>query len=93
MATVQPRWPGGRESVEVTLSFDASRLDPAVAPGSAELPQRFEAGVSTSVHALLGEWVTLAATGVDDVRQNVISSGQTAGNAQRVLQMRVRLAP
>lgn len=91
--TVQPRWPGGREAVEVTLSFDASRLDPAVAPGSAELPQRFEAGVSTSVHAVLGEWVTLAATGVDDARQNVISSGQAAGAAQRVLQLRVRLAP
>jgi hypothetical protein len=91
--TVQPRWPGGREAVEVTLSLDSSQLDPGVAPGSAELPQRLETGVNTSVRAVLGEWVTLAATGVDDSRQNVVSSGQAASAGQRILQLRVRLAP
>ena len=66
-------------------------LDSRVAPGSAELPQRSEATVVTTVSAPLGQWVTLAATGTDDGDANVVASGQAA--ARRVLQLRVSLQP
>jgi hypothetical protein len=88
---LQPRWPGGREPVSVTLSSDSSRFDPHVAPGSAELPQRTEAAVITTVSAPLGQWVTLAATGADDSDMNVVASGQAA--ARHALQLRVSLLP
>ena len=70
-----------------------SRADsiPGVAPGSAELPQRSEATLMTTVSAPLGQWVTLAATGADDGDANVVASGQAA--ARRVLQLRVSLQP
>jgi hypothetical protein len=89
--TLQPRWPGGREPVSVALSAEASRLDPAVAPGSAELPQRSEAAVATTVRAPLGQWVTIAATGAEAGDMNVVASAQAA--SRRVLQLRVSLAP
>jgi len=91
--TVQPRWPGGHEPVAVTVSAGASRLDPHVAPGSAELPQRTDAAVVTTVSAPLGQWVTLASTGAGDDGLNVVASGQAAASAQRVLMLRVSLAP
>ena len=89
---VQPRWPGGRAPVSVALSAEASRFDPAVAPGSAEPPQRTAARLATTVSAELGQWVTLAATGVGD-DGNVVSSGQAAASAGRVLQLRVSVLP
>ncbi len=89
--TLQPRWPGGREPVSVAVSSDSSRLDPHVAPGSAELAQRSDASVMTTVSAVLGQWVTLAATGADDGDMSVVASGQAA--ARRVLQLRVSLLP
>ena len=89
--TLQPRWPGGREPVSVTLGSDSSRLDSQVAPGSAELPQRAEAALVTTVSVPIGQWVTLAATGVDDGDMSVVASGQAA--TRRVLQLRVSLLP
>lgn len=91
--SVQPRWPGGREPVSVAITAASSRLDPTVAPGSAELPQRAEARVATTLRAPLGQWVTLAATGAGDDRGDSVSSGQAAAAAQRVLQLRVSLVP
>lgn len=91
--TVQPRWPGGREPVTVVVRAESSRFDPTVATGSAELPQRTEARVTTTLRAPLGEWVTLAATGRGDGDRNAVSSGEAAAPAQRVLQLRVSLAP
>ena len=87
--TLQPRWLGGREPVSLAVSADSSRLDPPVAPGSAELPQRSDARIMTTVNVPLGQWVTLAATGPDGADMNVIASGQAA--ARRVLQLRVSL--
>ena len=89
--TLQPRWPGGREPVSVAVIADSSRIDPHVAPGSAELPQRAEGQVSTTVSVPLGQWVTIAATGADGSDMNVVGSGQAA--SQRVLQLRVSLPP
>ena len=91
--TVQPRWPGGREPVSVAIAFESSQLDTTVARGSAELPQRTEASVTTTLRAPLGQWVTVAATGTEDGNRNAISSGEAAALAQRVLQLRVSLAP
>ena len=91
--TVQPRWPGGGEPVTVAIDAEASRFDPTVARGSAELPQRTEARVTTTLRAPLGQWVTIAATGASDDGGNSVSSGQAAAAAQRVLQLRVSLAP
>jgi hypothetical protein len=89
--SLEPHWPGGREPVSVALSAESSRLDPHVAPGSAELPQRTDAQVSTNVRLPLGQWVTIAATGADGSDMNVIGSGQAA--SWRVLQLRVSLLP
>lgn len=91
--TMQPRWPGGSQPVEVTLSFDSSRFDTAIAPGSTEPPQRSEERVATTVRAPLGQWVTIAGNGTDGSEQNVVSSGQAAAASRRVLQLRVSLAP
>ncbi len=90
--TVQPRWPGGREPVSVALSADSSRLDPHVAPGSAELPQRSEARLATTVSAPLDQWVTIASGGADEDDSGVVASGQAA-KPRRLLQLRVRLVP
>ncbi len=90
---LQPRWPGGREPVAVALSADSSRLDPHVAPGSAELPQRTAALLVTTVSAPLGQWVSVASTGGGDEDGTVVASGQAAAVARRVLQLRVTLAP
>jgi hypothetical protein len=91
--TLRPRWPGGHEPVTVTLSTESSAIDPSVAPGSAELPQRIGAQLVTTVSAPLGQWVTLAATGAGDDDMTVVSSGQAKPSARRVLQLRVSLAP
>ena len=64
-----------------------------MAPGSAELPQQSDATVITTVSAPLGQWVTLASTGAGDDGMSVIASGQAAASAQRVLMLRVSLAP
>jgi hypothetical protein len=89
--TLQPRWPGGREPVSVAVNAGSSHLDPSVAPGSAELPQRTEAHVATTVSAPLGQWVVLAATGAGEDDANVVSSGRAA--ARRVLHVRASLLP
>ena len=89
--TVQPHWPGGREPVSVEISAESSRFDPAVAVGSAELPQKSDAGLKTTVLAPLGEWITLAASGGGSDDPNVVATSQAA--TPRVLQMRVSLAP
>lgn len=89
--TLQPRWTGGREPVTVLVSEDSSRIDPSVAPGSAELPQRTDALLATTVRAPLGQWVTIAATGADDGDMSVVASGRAT--ARRVLQLRVSLLP
>jgi hypothetical protein len=89
--TVQPRWPGGLEPVSVEISAESSRFDPSVAVGSAELPQRSDAGIKTTVLAPLRQWVTLAASGSGSDDPNVVATGQAA--APRVLQLRVSLAP
>ena len=46
----------------------------------------------TTLRVPLGEWVTVAATGSVDRDPNVLSSGQAAAAAHRVLQLRVSLA-
>jgi hypothetical protein len=89
--TVRPRWPGGREPVTVTVSANSSAIDPSVAPGSAELPQRTGTQLVTTVSAALGQWVTLAATETTDDDMTVVSSGRAT--ARRILQLRVHLAP
>jgi hypothetical protein len=89
--TVQPHWPGGREPVSVEISAEASRFDPSVVVGSAELPQKSDAGLKTTVLAPLGEWITLAASGAGSDDPNVVATSQAA--TPRVLQLRVSLAP
>jgi hypothetical protein len=91
--TLQPRWPGGREPVSVELIAGSSHFDATVASGSTEIPQRTESQLATTVLAPLGQWVTLAAAGQGDDDMNVVSSGQAAPAAQRVLQLRVSLLP
>jgi hypothetical protein len=89
---VQPTWPGGARPVAVSLQAQSARFDAAVAPGSAEPPQRGEAQLATLVSAPLGTWITLAASGAADGAGNVVDSRNSSAG-RRVLQLRVSLAP
>lgn len=84
---VEPRWPGGAQPVAVTIRLRRSRFDPAVAPGSGELPRRDEAALATTVDVPPGEWITLA-------EGSAAVSGRGIGTrdaAQRSLQLRISL--
>ena len=91
--SVRPRWPGGREPVGIELQVQASRFDPAVAPGSAEAPARSESQLLTTARIPLAQWVTIAATGTGADDPNGVASGQAAAASRRVLQLRVSVLP
>jgi hypothetical protein len=84
---VQPRWPGGKRPVRVEIDVQSA----SVAPHSgAELPDQTKSQLVTTVNAPLGQWVTVAISG--SAPQAGVHSSQSAGNSQRLLQIRV-LAP
>jgi hypothetical protein len=91
--TVQPRWPGGREPVRLDFKAESSVRDPSVAADSAELAQRREVRLTTTLLAPLGRWVTLATSraGPENDDPNVVSRRQPG--TPRALQLRVSLAP
>jgi hypothetical protein len=91
---VQPRWPGGTQPVALTLRTAAAHLDPAVAPGSAEPPQRREAEIETIVELALGAWVVIATSGDLDAAsgRGIGTAGTRDSAASHALQLRVSLA-
>lgn len=91
--TVQPRWPGAGQPVSVALELASARFDPNVAPGSGEPPQRHQEQLTTTVSAPLGSWITLATSADPDPAMNVVGTRNASAASQRVLQLRVNLAP
>lgn len=87
----RPRWAGGNAPVSVEIAAHASRIDPSVAPGSAEAPSRAAAGVRTTLAVPLGRWVTIASSGAATPEAGVVATRQAA--PARVLELRVDLAP
>lgn len=84
---VQPRWPGGKQPVRIDIEVQST----SVAPRSGtELPDQSKSHLTTTVNAPLGQWVTMAISGSSP--QPGVYSSQSAGNSQRLLQIRV-LAP
>lgn len=103
---LQPRWPGGRAPVTVTIRHDVIAARP---PG---LPSRFDPdgqprsessgldgiGVLTTVTVPLGEWIAIASarTGEEAVERRqapgTVASGDAALERQVRLEMRVSLA-
>lgn len=103
---LQPRWPGGREPVTVTIRHDVAA---ARSPG---LPSRFDPdgqprpepsgldgiGVLTTVTVALGEWIAIASasTGEEAVERRggpgTVSSRDAALERRVRLEMRVSLA-
>jgi len=103
---LQPRWPGGRAPVTVTIRHDVA------APPSPGLPSRFDPdglprrepagldgiGVLTTVTVALGEWIAIASarSGEEALERRpapgTVSSGDASLERRVHLEMRVSLA-
>ena len=103
---LQPRWPGGRAPVTVTIRHDVaatrsnglpSRFDPDGQPRSE--PSGLDGiGVLSTVTVPLGEWIAIASasTGEESVERHgapgTVSSGEAALERRVRLELRVSLA-
>lgn len=85
--SVSPRWPGGRQPVQVELRTELSQPGEAGASSQTQL-------VST-LQLPLGEWLTVARSGQSLQRQTggTLSSRDAEVSSLRELQLRVDLAP
>lgn len=95
---LQPRWPGGSQPAVVDVQVDSAALDaerpgmPAATVGSA-LPVQSRSQTVTTVLAPLGQWVTIARTGGEQVVEQPGSVSTLSSGAQRqLMQIRV-MAP
>jgi len=87
---VTPRWAGGRSDALVEMEWSRSDIREGTNP---DLPQQGRAALSSTVGVVLGEWVTIAASGESAVaRQGTQYSSDAASQTRRLLQIRV-LAP
>jgi hypothetical protein len=84
-----PRWPGGKRPA--TVELEVQMADMAAQP-QANMPAQRRASFSSTVTAPLGQWVTIAASGIPEAPAGNYSSTTSAGTARRLLQIRV-LAP
>jgi hypothetical protein len=84
---VKPRWPGGQQPVVVEVDMQSSSVGDRI---GAELPEQSRSQVATTVSALLGQWVTIAATGSRP--QLGVYGSDASSNTRLLLQIRV-LAP
>jgi hypothetical protein len=92
---LQPRWPGGSQPAVVDVQVDSAALDaerpgmPAGTVGSA-LPVQSRSQTVTTVLAPLGQWVTIARTGGEQVVEQPGSVSTLSSGAQRQL-MQIRV--
>lgn len=84
---VQPRWPGGKQAVQLSIELQASAVEPRVGD---ELPQQSRSQLHTTVSTPLGQWTTLASTG--KTQTSGVYDSEGASQPGHVLQIRV-LAP
>ncbi|WP_295956835.1 hypothetical protein [Rhodoferax sp.] len=83
---VQPRWPGARQPVRITIAVESSSLQAPT--GNAELPSQARGQLATTVSAPLGQWVTVAATGGGQAQPGSYSS-EAAADTRQLVQIRV----
>jgi hypothetical protein len=84
---VQPRWPGGTQSVSVEITVESASIGQRT---GTELPDQSKSELATMVSLPMGQWVTIASSGV--VTQPGTYSSQVVNANRRLLQVRV-LAP
>ncbi|MDT8999977.1 hypothetical protein RQP53_11945 [Paucibacter sp. APW11] len=79
--SVQPRWPGGREAVELSYSVPDEGQGTGAWQGT--------------VLVALGQWISVARSGAgaQASEPGVLRSGAAEAHMQRELQLRVQLAP
>lgn len=83
---VRPRWPGGQQAASVDIEVQTASVE--TRPG-AELPTQQRGEVVTTVHAPLGQWVTVARSGQATPQGSYRSDDAT--QRPRLLQLRVSL--
>lgn len=86
---VHPSWPGKNSAVTVEVEV---QLDAVEARSGTELPNQSHSQVATTVSAALGQWVTIASSGVGQRPQPGVYGTAGGNDARRLLQLRV-LAP
>ena len=84
--SVSPQWIGAKQPVRLDLEMKVAALRDST---GAELPAAQHQQLTTSVHAPLGQWVTLAATGQRAQRSTY--SSQPGDQGRTLIQVRVSL--
>lgn len=79
-----PRWSGGKQPVLVELDIQTSVVDDRT---GADLPPQVRSQTSTTVSAVLGEWVTIAVQGQSNTAG--VYGSASSSDGPRALQMRV----
>ncbi len=82
---LRARWPGGKQPVTIEVEVQSASVE---ARGGADLPAQSRSHVATTVSAVLGQWVTIAATGTNAPAG--VYSSQGNSNTRRLLQLRVQ---
>lgn len=83
--SVTPRWPGGNRDAAVEVEVQQSDMSTR---SNADMPSQSRSQFSSTVTAPLGQWVTMAATGLGPARQGSYSSSGSS-EVRRLLQIRV----
>jgi len=83
---LRPRWPGGNQDATVEVEVQSAKVQERT---GTDLPTRSSQEMVTVVTAPLGQWVTLAATGV--VPQKGVYGTQSSSEPRRLLQVRIQL--
>lgn len=84
---VQPRWPGAKQMVTTDIQVQSASVAPRI---GTELPDQSQSQLETSVSAPMGQWVTIAFTGMTP--PTGAYGTEAASDPRRLLQIRV-LAP
>lgn len=92
--SVQPSWPGGNAPALVEISTENGRVrDPGLMIGGdpANGAAVESANVLTTLRVPLGEWVTIASSGVDTTRRDrgTLSTRDVDSTGQMLVQMRI----
>jgi hypothetical protein len=84
--SVTPNWPGGKQAVKLEIEMQSSAVDERT---SSDLPTTSRQRYSTTVSALMHQWVTIAASG-NAAKAGSYSSRGTSDD-RRMTQIRVSI--
>lgn len=82
--SVLPRWPGGKRDVVAEIELQSNQVAERV---GTDLPVQTHSQLSTTARLPLGQWTTIASTGVEAPRGMYSSTGSAP--TRRLLQLRV----